>query len=451
VINRLALIRKARGPIWHQSFALCGPYSLTQIGFARSAEFAYTTLCRIERDHVVADLQRRHTLTKCLDNATAFMSQDHRKDAFRVLTGEREGIGMTNARGNNAHQHFTFAGRLDINLDNLEGLVWGKSYGSAGFDGHLDILRNEVVNNLGSYRRAQFNAVDFNNLMNADGMDTVTATYQFHQLDVFSKLPLLGNPLAVVHDATAITEETMAAFARWTNLSETTFLFPPTVPEADYRVRIFTPGRELPFAGHPTLGSCYAWLAAGGAPKSSQWIVQECGIGLIRIRRDQQKLAFAAPPLLRTGPLDAPQLQQIAAGLGIAQHDIVLHQWIDNGPGWCAVMLQTAQQVLAIKPDFSILKDLKLGLIAPQPAGCDTDYEVRAFVGSLGVPEDPVTGSLNAGLAVWLIGAGIASAHYVVSQGTALKRKGRVCIDQVGQDIWVGGDVAMCVQGTVEL
>jgi len=277
------------------------------------------------------------------------------------------------------------------------------------------------------------------------------ASHRFHQLDVFSKEPLLGNPLAVVHDAVDLTETTMSAFARWTNLSETTFLLPPTQPEADYRVRIFTPGRELPFAGHPTLGSCYAWLAAGGIPKAEGFIVQECGIGLIRIRRDQQKLAFAAPPLLRSGPLDSSILKQIAAGLGIGVKEIVHHQWIDNGPGWCAVMLESAAKVLAVKPDFAVLGDLKLGLIAPQPPGGDTDYEVRAFVGSLGVPEDPVTGSLNAGLAIWLIGSGLAAPHYVVSQGTALQRKGRVFIDQVDEDIWVGGDVAVCIEGRVDI
>ncbi len=275
--------------------------------------------------------------------------------------------------------------------------------------------------------------------------------FKFHQLDVFSNEPLLGNPLAVVHGARTLTDATMASFARWTNLSETTFLLPPVSAQADYRVRIFTPGRELPFAGHPTLGSCFAWLTAGGQSKSPDFIVQECGIGLVRIKKDGEKLAFAAPPLLRTGPLGEDTLKQIATGLGISRQDIVNHQWIDNGPGWCAVMLGTAGQVLSLKPDFAALGDLKLGVIAAQPAGCDTDYEVRAFVGSLGVPEDPVTGSLNAGLGVWLIAAGIAKPNYVVSQGTAMQRKGRVYIDKLGDDIWVGGHTAICIEGIVSI
>jgi PhzF family phenazine biosynthesis protein len=279
----------------------------------------------------------------------------------------------------------------------------------------------------------------------------MTTTFKFHQLDVFSNEPLLGNPLAVVHGAHTLKEETMASFARWTNLSETTFLLPPDSVQADYKVRIFTPGRELPFAGHPTLGSCFAWLAAGGQSKSPDYIVQECGIGLVRIKKDGQKLAFAAPPLLRTGSLDEDTLVQISAGLGIKRQDIVNHQWIDNGPGWCAVMLRSDEQVLSLKPDFATLGDLKLGVIAPQPAGNDTDYEVRAFVGSLGVPEDPVTGSLNAGLGVWLISAGLAKPNYVASQGTVMQRKGRVYIDQLGDDIWVGGHTAICIEGTVSI
>ena len=279
----------------------------------------------------------------------------------------------------------------------------------------------------------------------------MTTTFKFHQLDVFSNQPLLGNPLAVVHDAQTLSDETMASFARWTNLSETTFLLPPSSAEADYKVRIFTPGRELPFAGHPTLGSCYAWLAAGGQSKSPDYIVQECGIGLIRIKKDGEKLAFAAPPLLRSGPLEEDTLAQITAGLGVERSDIVNHHWIDNGPGWCAVMLRSAEQALSLRPDFAILGDLKLGVIAPQPVGSDTDYEVRAFVGAFGIPEDPVTGSLNAGLGVWLIAEGIAKPHYVVSQGAVLKRKGRVYLDKVGNDIWVGGQTALCIEGIVRI
>jgi PhzF family phenazine biosynthesis protein len=302
--------------------------------------------------------------------------------------------------------------------------------------------------------------------------------HRFHQLDVFTATPLKGNPLAVVHDAQGLSDATMAAFARWTNLSETTFLLPPEDPGADYRVRIFTPGGELPFAGHPTLGSCAAWLAAGGRPKAGEMVMQECGVGRVRIRRDGSRLAFAAPPLRRTGPLDADLVAHIASGLGVPKGDIHHHQWVDNGPGWCAVMLPSASQVRALKPDFAALADVKLGVIgpcerpqdwaAPSPPpegvkktwggpafscepGEDTAFEVRAFVPGLGVPEDPVTGSLNAGLAQWLIGAGLAPQRYVVAQGSALGRAGRVHVLREGEDVWIGGDVAMCIEGEVTL
>jgi PhzF family phenazine biosynthesis protein len=273
----------------------------------------------------------------------------------------------------------------------------------------------------------------------------------FHQLDVFTAVPLKGNPLAVVHAAQGLDDATLAAFARWTNLSETTFLLPPLDPVADYRVRIFTPGGELPFAGHPTLGSCHAWLAAGGVPRDPAIVVQECGVGLVRVRRSGARLAFAAPPLRRTGPIGPELLQRIAVGVGLPVADILHHQWVDNGPGWCAVMLRSAAQVLGVRPDMVLLGDLKLGLVAPQPAGHDAQFEVRAFVPALGVPEDPVTGSLNAGLAQWLIGAGLAPASYVAAQGAALGRAGRLYIEQEGATIWVGGDVVTCVEGTVAL
>ena len=274
---------------------------------------------------------------------------------------------------------------------------------------------------------------------------------RFDQLDVFTAVPLRGNPLAVVHDAAGLDAARMAAFARWTNLSETTFLLPPDDPRADYRVRIFTPGGELPFAGHPTLGSCHAWLGAGGRPRDEAVVVQECGVGLVRIRRRGARLAFAAPPLRRAGPLDAALVARIAAGLGLAVADIRHHQWVDNGPGWCAVMLRDAAQVLAVKPDVAQLGDLKLGLVAPQPAGADTQFEVRAFVPGLGVSEDPVTGSLNAGLAQWLIGAGLAPHAYIAAQGAALGRAGRVHVERDGEAVWIGGDVAECIRGEVRL
>ena len=282
---------------------------------------------------------------------------------------------------------------------------------------------------------------------------TVRTFHRFHQLDVFTGHATRGNPLAVVHDADALTPEAMAAFARWTNLSETTFLMAPTHPQADYRVRIFTPGVELPFAGHPTLGSCQAWLWAGGQPRQHDEVIQECGVGLVRIRRDGVRLAFAAPPLRRTGALDAAYLDALRQALGLQPEDIVADQWVDNGPGWCALMLTSAERVLSLRPDLAALSALqaKLGVIAPQAPGSDTQFEVRAFVPTFGVGEDPVTGSLNAGLAQWLIGSGRAPARYVAAQGTALGRQGRVYVEQVGETIWVGGEVAACVQGQVLL
>jgi PhzF family phenazine biosynthesis protein len=282
---------------------------------------------------------------------------------------------------------------------------------------------------------------------------TTSFTHRFHQLDVFTAQALRGNPLAVVHDAGRLSDETMAAFARWTNLSETTFLLPPTNPTADYRVRIFTPGGELPFAGHPTLGSCQAWLWAGGQPQHPDEVVQECGVGLVRIRRDGQRLAFAAPALRRTGALDPALRERLRVALGLQPQDIVSDQWVDNGPGWCALLLSSAERVLSIEPDMAALSALnaKLGVVGAQPAGHDTRFEVRAFVPTLGVGEDPVTGSLNAGLAQWLIGAGLAPAHYVAAQGAALGRQGRVHVDQVGDTIWIGGEVAACVDGQVVL
>ena len=274
---------------------------------------------------------------------------------------------------------------------------------------------------------------------------------RFHQLDVFSAVPLKGNPLAVVHGAQGLSDDTMAAFARWTNLSETTFLLPPLDAAADYRLRIFTPGGELPFAGHPTLGSCHAWLAAGGVPKSADMVMQECGVGLVRIRRRSGRLAFAAPPLRRSGALEPELLTRIISGLGLDASDVSHHQWTDNGPGWSAVMLKSAAQVLAVQPNWSVLGDVKLGLVGAHPAGHDTQFEVRAFVPGPPAYEDPVTGSLNAGLAQWLIGAGLAPTSYVAAQGAALGRAGRVFVSQEGSDVWIGGDVVVCVEGMVAL
>ncbi len=273
---------------------------------------------------------------------------------------------------------------------------------------------------------------------------------QFRQVNVFSADPLGGNPLAVVHAAEGLSDAQMAALARWTNLSETTFLLPPTDPGADYYVRIFTPGRELPFAGHPTLGSCHAWLAAGGKSRRPDLVVQQCGVGLVRVRCDGPRLEFAAPPLLRSGALEPDLLAKIARALALPPSDIVQHQWVDNGPGWCAVMLRSARQVLSLKPDWIALDPLKLGVVGPHGAGHDAAFEVRAFVGGSGY-EDPVTGSLNASLAQWLFGAGLVSSAYVAAQGAALQRTGRVHLRKDGEDVWVGGDVVDVIRGEVNL
>lgn len=275
--------------------------------------------------------------------------------------------------------------------------------------------------------------------------------YRFHQLDVFSAEAFLGNPLAVVHDADDLSWVQMAAFARWTNLSETTFLQRPSAAGADYRVRIFTPGGELPFAGHPTLGSARAWLTAGNTPQNTGEVVQECGIGLVRVRVAGDRLAFAAPPLRRSGILDEQLLMTIVAGLKISRSDIVMHQWVDNGPGWCAVMLRSAEQVLKLQPDMGLLREVKLGVIGPLPAGSAAMFEVRAFVPGLGVAEDPVTGSLNAGLAVWLIRTGQARPEFTVSQGQVLKRRGLVHIERRGDDIWIGGDTMIRIEGSLHI
>lgn len=284
----------------------------------------------------------------------------------------------------------------------------------------------------------------------------------FKQVDVFTAVPYRGNPLAVVLDGEGLSTEEMQHFTNWTNLSEATFLLAPTQEGADYRVRIFCPGRELPFAGHPTLGSCHAWLEAGGQPRGA-YVVQECGVGLVRLRREDGRLAFAAPPLRKSGPLDEADVALIARGLGVARSDIVDHAWCDNGPNWRGVMLKSAEQVLALKPDAAVLAGLDVGVVGPRgkvgvvgaraDAADDCAFEVRAFFpGGNGMAEDPVTGSLNAALAQWLIGAGLAPQRYVASQGTALGRAGRVHVERdAGGDIWIGGASVTCVDGRVRL
>lgn len=270
----------------------------------------------------------------------------------------------------------------------------------------------------------------------------------FSQIDVFTAELGLGNPVAVVHDADGLTDEQMAAFARWTNLSETTFLLSPTEPSADYRLRIFTTARELPFAGHPTLGSARAWLEAGGRPKGAD-VVQECAAGLVRIRRETDLLAFAAPPLLRGGPVDEADVASTVAALRIDPAQVRGAQWADNGPGWLALLLPDADAVLAVDPDWTAVGHV--GVIGPHPSGAPADFEVRAFTPAISSGEDPVTGSLNAALAQWLIPAGLAPSSYTARQGTVLQRSGIVRLSQEGDDVWVGGATVPGVRGTVSL
>jgi len=272
---------------------------------------------------------------------------------------------------------------------------------------------------------------------------------QFRQVDVFTEAPYLGNPVAVVLDAQGLETRQMQALASWTNLSETTFVLPPTQADADYQVRIFTPGTELPFAGHPTLGSCHAWLEAGGKAKKPDVIVQQCGAGLIKVRRTPAGLAFAAPPLLRDGPVAEPLLAEIAVELGVDREDIADAQWADNGPGWVAVLLKSAADVLALRPGV-VSHDI--GVAGPYPPGSRAAFEVRAFFPKLETTaEDPVTGSFNASLAQWLLSSGRASAPYVASQGTALGRRGRVHISAGDGALWVGGGTVTCVTGQIAL
>ncbi|ASR02304.1 PhzF family phenazine biosynthesis protein [Gordonia rubripertincta] len=278
-------------------------------------------------------------------------------------------------------------------------------------------------------------------------------TRRFAQVDVFSSTGTEGNPVAVVVDGggpgAPIAEDRMAAFARWTNLSETTFVLPPTDPAADYKLRIFTPGGELPFAGHPTLGSAHAWLTSGGRPKGED-VVQECGVGLVRIRRSGPRLAFAAPPLRRSGPVDADTVDEVVAALGVDPGEVLAAEWVDNGPEWMVIQLGSGERVLEVRPDIPALGRHEVGLLGLYSSG-DVFAEVRAFVPGIGVPEDPVTGSLNAGIATWLRSTGQAPESYVAAQGAAIGRAGRVHVHDDGENIWVGGDTATVIEGTVAL
>jgi PhzF family phenazine biosynthesis protein len=275
--------------------------------------------------------------------------------------------------------------------------------------------------------------------------------YPFSQVDVFAPGPKPGNPVAVVHNADGLTAEQMQSFANWTNLSETTFLLKPTQPEADYRLRIFTPASELPFAGHPTLGSAHAWLENGGQPRRSGELVQECEVGLVKISQTTDEQFFEAPPLRRSGPVEPEVLEQAIVSLGIPAEQVLDSNWVDNGPGWLGIRLASARQVLDLAPDFVAMGKLNVGVIGAYGDGGPADFEVRGFVPGLDIPEDPVTGSLNAGLAQWLIGSGVAEGNYTVSQGTVLGRGGRLTITTEGDSIWVGGTSRTVIRGSAFL
>lgn len=270
-------------------------------------------------------------------------------------------------------------------------------------------------------------------------------------VDVFTAEPYRGNPVAVVLDSDGLSDGDMQRFARWTGLSETTFVARPAHGRADYGVRIFTPSTELPFAGHPTLGTCHAWLSTGAEPRSSEVVVQDCGVGLVEIRRTSDGLAFKAPPLRRSGPPDEALVQRIAAVLNLERRVIRDAEWVDNGPPWVAVLLDDAASVLALRPGDA--GELYLGIVGPYPPGSPAAFEVRGFFPKeAGTTEDPVTGSLNAALAQWLLRTGRASAPYVASQGTALDRAGRVHVTRADDgSIWVGGGTVTCIAGDVDL
>lgn len=324
----------------------------------------------------------------------------------------------------------------------------------------------------------------------------------YKQVDVFASSPYTGNGLAVVLDGSGLSDANMLGFANWTNLAETVFLLPATHPDADYRARIFTTTTELPFAGHPTLGAAHAWLEAGGVPKNPEGLVQECGAGLIEVRRvpgedpeDPESLAFKAPPMMRTGELEDDVLEWALGGLGLAREDVLAHQWVANGPNWAGLLLRDADLVLSLEPDYTALAGLEIGVIAPhtvggvparsydpnvpeaRPAGAreelspvseaderrgsqrfrnvvtgaPADYEVRAFCPGEGLQEDPATGSLNAGFGVWLTGSGLAPASYTVRQGTRLGRSAILHVDSDAAGVWIAGHSVTCIDGVVNL
>jgi PhzF family phenazine biosynthesis protein len=270
----------------------------------------------------------------------------------------------------------------------------------------------------------------------------------FAQVDVFSPTPYLGNPVAVILDAEDLEDADMRRMARWTNLSETTFVLPPATPAGDYRLRIFTPGGELPFAGHPTLGSAHAWLERGGAPKVPERLIQECDAGLVEVRRRAGLLSFAAPPTRRSGDIEEEYLGQIVDAFGIGRGQVLAHQWVDNGPGWAVVQLATADEVLELQPDLSRIPAAMVGAIGAYPDGSERAFELRTFAPGVGVAEDPVCGSMNAAVAQWLVRTGSVSGSYRVSQGQRLDRAGDITItaDPDGT-IWVGGNTSTLFHG----
>jgi PhzF family phenazine biosynthesis protein len=282
-------------------------------------------------------------------------------------------------------------------------------------------------------------------------MTVAASSRPFSQVDVFAPGPKAGNPVAVVHDADGLSTEQMQNFANWTNLSETTFLLTPTDPAADYKLRIFTPRAEVPFAGHPTLGSAHAWLEHGGQPHNMEQLIQECGAGLVKIRRAEAELSFQAPPLTKSGPVEAATLNQVLASLGITADQVLGSNWIDNGPGWLGIRLESARLVLDLQPDFSVMGQLNMGVIGAYKDGGPADFEVRAFAPGHGVDEDPVTGSVNAGLAQWLRSEGAVEGNFTVQQGTVLGRGGRLTITSEADAIWVGGSSRTVIKGHVTL
>jgi PhzF family phenazine biosynthesis protein len=271
----------------------------------------------------------------------------------------------------------------------------------------------------------------------------------FAQVDVFSPTPYLGNPVAVILDAEDLEDAELQRIARWTNLSETTFVLPPTTPGADYRLRIFTPGGELPFAGHPTLGSAHAWLERGETPTRPDRVIQECDAGLVEVRRRAGLLSFAAPPTRRSGPIEPEYLGQIVAAFGIDHDQVLAHQWADNGPGWAVVQLATAREVLELQPDLSRIPAAMVGAIGAHPAGSEYAFELRTFAPGVGVAEDPVCGSMNAAVAQWLVRTGAVPDRYRVAQGRRLGRAGDVTITaDLDGTIWVGGHTNTLFHGT---